>query len=64
MIKVFWDEVLKTPIIIDHNDIRVNMDKNLKYIGTDLRPVFIEEKYLLYKIIPEVTENVLYKSVC
>lgn len=63
MIKVFWDEILETPIIIDHKDSRVNVDKNLRYIGTDLRPVFIEEKYLLYKIIPEVTEEVLNKAV-
>jgi len=33
------------------------------YISTDIRPVFIEEKYLLSLLIPELDYDVLYKSV-
>lgn len=63
MIKIFWDQELNIPIIIQDKD-TITLSKNsTKYMAKDLRPVFLEEKYLLSQIIPEVTEDVLFKSV-
>lgn len=63
MIEIFWDTNLNSPIIFESKDISPGSKKSRKYMAKDLRPVFLEEKYLLYQIIPEVTEDVLYKSV-
>lgn len=63
MIEIFWDQELNTPIIVRDKE-TITLSKNTtKYLAKDLRPVFLEEKYLLSQIIPEVTEDVLYKSV-
>jgi hypothetical protein len=54
MIEIFWDQELSTPIIVQDKE-TISLSKNtLTYMAKDLRPVFLEEKYLLYQIIPEV----------
>ena len=63
MIEIFWDQELKTPIIVNDKDTTTLSKINTKYMAKDLRPVFIEEKYLLSQIIPEISEDVLFKSV-
>lgn len=63
MVEIFWDNGLKTPIITDSHNNHLKRDSNLKYMAKDIRPVFLQEKYLLYLIIPEVGLEVLNKSV-
>ncbi len=63
MVEIFWDSELNTPIIIDSQDSNTKAKETVKYMAKDIRPVFLEEKYLLFKIIPEITEHVLFKSV-
>ena len=63
MVEIFWDQELNTPVIVQNKDVSTISTNSTKYMAKDLRPVFLEEKYLLSQIIPEVTEDVLYKSV-
>jgi len=54
---IYWNKEKNVPFISDENGTK------LKYISTDIRPVFIEEKYLLFLLFPELGKDVLYKSV-
>ena len=62
---VFWDKENNVPVI----DLAVNKKKDgtntngHKYITTDARPVFLEEKHLLRCLFPELGEELYSKSV-
>ena len=62
--KIYWDKNRKTPIIInEHRNESALYGKDLLYMATDLRPVFVEEKYLLTKLFPDNKKNMLLASV-
>ena len=54
---IFWNKDKNVPFITNESR------SGSKYISTDIRPVFIEEKYLLSLLIPELGYDVIYKSV-
>lgn len=61
-IDIYWDIKNNIPVILDRNRI-TRKNKELKYLTFDLRPVFLEEKHLLKILIPEVDEDIYFKSV-
>ena len=52
----------KVPLIVDKEKDKDRLNK-YKYMTSDLRPVFLEEKHLLYCIMPELTKDIYFKSV-
>lgn len=61
--KVYWDLENNVPAIIDEqmDDLRIKSEK-LKYMTTDLRPVFLKEKHLI-KHLFEFEDYIYYSSV-
>ena len=61
--KVYWDTKNNVPAIIDEqmDDLRIKSEE-LKYITTDLRPVFLEEKHLI-KHLFQFDDDIYYSSV-
>ena len=62
---IFWDDENGVPVI----DLSVNKKKDgtntkgFKYLTTDARPVFLEEKHLLLTLFPEFGKEFYLKSV-
>ena len=62
---IFWDHENEVPVI----DLSVNKKKDgtngkgFKYLTTDARPVFLEEKHLLLTLFPEFGNAFYFKSV-
>lgn len=60
--KIYWNNDKNIPLIVNiENDI--DIIKKYKYLTTDIRPVFLEEKHLLLNLIPELTDNIYFQSV-
>lgn len=57
---VFWDKENNNPKILKDNPL--NKDQ-FSYLTTDIRPVFIEEKYLITVLFPKVDDSIFEKSV-
>ncbi len=54
---IVWNKKENIPFISERKRIQD------QYVFTDLRPVFLEEKYLLLQIMPELGNEILFKSV-
>lgn len=59
---ILWNGEKKVPLIVDKEKDKDRLNK-YKYMTSDLRPVFLEEKHLLYCIMPELTKDIYFKSV-
>ncbi len=60
---VYWDKEKNVPKIIDDSQNKSSLDNTqYMYVATDLRPVFLEEKYLLLKMFSEVFDETMYES--
>lgn len=60
---LYWDNEKNVPKIIDEVKNKGAIDSSkYKYIATDLRPVFIEEKHLLLNMFPEIFDEKIYES--
>lgn len=61
---VYWHKENRSPIILDvfaREDIAYG--DTVSYMAVDIRPVFLEEKFLLSQILPDVFGDVWAKSV-
>ena len=61
---VYWHKENRSPIILDvfaREDIAYG--DTVSYMAVDIRPVFLEEKFLLSQILPDVFGDVWEKSV-
>ncbi len=60
--KIYWNSDKNIPLIVNtEND--SDIIKKYKYLTTDIRPVFLEEKHLLLELMPELTEKIYFQSV-
>jgi phosphoadenosine phosphosulfate reductase len=63
-VKIFWDEKNRVPRILDEiNDMELISKEKLKYMASDLRPVFYQEKRLLRLLFDNLDEELMFKSV-
>lgn len=61
--KIYWNNIKNVPIIInEEKDTLLIKNKELTYLTTDLRPVFLEEKHLIKNLF-ELDDSIYYKSV-
>ncbi len=61
---VYWSHKHRAPIVVDSlcNEL-ARLGDLFTYMATDLRPVFLQEKFLLQQICPEKFHDCLTKSV-
>ncbi len=57
---VFWDKEKNNPKIL--KDSHLNIDR-FSYLTSDIRPVFLEEKFLIILLFPKVNDSIFCKSV-
>ena len=62
-VEIYWDIGNNIPVILesDENNSSINLEK-YKLIGKDLRPVFLQEKWLLINLFPEKFNENLFES--
>ena len=56
--KIYWDIDQDTPIIVNTALGAENNHLNIKYISTDLRPVFLEELFLISTLVPDLPKDI------
>ncbi|MGL6120593.1 MAG: hypothetical protein ACRC0V_08825, partial [Fusobacteriaceae bacterium] len=62
-INIYWDIKNQVPIILNERiDKDIIKSNNYNYMGTDFRPVFLEEKWLLINLFPELFSENLFES--
>lgn len=61
--KIFWHTRQKVPLILNSTIGEEHNYCDIQYIGTDLRPVFIEEKNLLRNAFPDIGDDIFFKSI-
>lgn len=61
--KIYWNNIKNVPMIInEEKDTLLIKNKELIYLTTDLRPVFLEEKHLIKNLFA-LDGSIYYKSV-
>ena len=61
--KIYWDDAMKAPIILNTSIGEEQNYPQAKYMGTDLRPVFLEEKNLLKSAFNDIDSSIFAMSV-
>ena len=59
-LKIYWNAEENTPVILEEKKAQSN--KNLRYMTSDIRPVFILEKHLLKSVFENVLDEKVYTS--
>lgn len=60
---MFWDKKYNVPRILDKEKDKMFIQSNdYKYMATDLRPVFLEEKLLLLNMFPKIFDEKIFSS--
>ncbi len=62
IINIYWDSENETPLILDETKDKDKI-KKYEYLTTDIRPVFLEEKHLMFCLFPKITKDIYFKSV-
>jgi phosphoadenosine phosphosulfate reductase len=60
---IYWDIEKNVPKILKDSENKNSIEeKKYRYVATDLRPVFVEEKHLLLNMFPEIFDEDIYDS--
>ena len=61
--KIYWNNLKRSPVILNTELGEENHYSNLTYMSTDLRPVFLEEKHLIKTLCDNVDDSIFSQSV-